>query len=492
MINASADGAGGGQIGDGLMDRGEELFGLVDGLLRGPDGQRGLGTVTTRRSFRHGRCRDHARADGGGIGEGRTGLGQRCLGEGQPLAGLVDIAGHRGNRRAGVPGRQLLPGRLGGRNRGLERNPAPVHVVGHLGGAALEVTQAVELLGLRVETGVGGPAVFDDLRQRLAADLQVGCRFLVEGHPQPERLGDVLAGGVEGGAEPGGRLGAVLRGGQLQLAFAGAQVVVQLDEQGIRLGGQLLERRAGGLGRRLTGAGLRRLRPPASAPDEHPDQRADDDHGEDHQYQGQAATTRAGRRLAISVRSGDDRAGPVVAGQRRLDVVLGDPGELAVGETGVVGERVGVRPVTGGHGEQGVAVAEVTEPGGLVGPVLGGHAVERVDEDDEQLDAGIGLQAAKCRVHRGPSAAENARLVGHLGGEAPGGVGAGRRRCQQDGDRGQHHDQRAPDGEGGTGSRSHTHTVDRWRVSCATPVDERPGGGCPQDRDVAGGRRSRG
>jgi hypothetical protein len=138
-------------------------------------------------------------------------------------------------------------------------------------------------------------------------------------------------------------------------------------------------------------------------------------------------------RGGVPVGRADDGTGPVVLRQRRFDRDPGDVGQLGVGEGEALVERVRVRPVAGGDGEHRVAVAEVAADGGLVGPVLRPVTVERVDEHDEQLQAGPGPQVLEGGLGLGPPVAEHAGPVGQLAVEAQRIVGPGRGRRGEEG-----------------------------------------------------------
>ena len=274
------------------------------------------------------------------------------------LAGLVHVGGDGGDRRArrtGNRGPARPRPRAGSAASSAARRWSTSSATSRR--PALQVAQPVEVLGLGVQPCVRRLAQRDDLRQRLPPGGQIGCRLLLQRHPQPERLGDVLPGRLQrraGTARWPPRRTA--RSASRQFALAGAQVVVQLDEQGVRLGGQVLDRRAGvGRGGR-GGAAARRRRTTSqiSAPAitttktiEHPDQPGPAGRG------GAAARYPSAAATTAPAQSPRLRAGSMS--------FAATSASSASESAGVVGERIGVRAVGGGHGEQGVPVAQVAE-----------------------------------------------------------------------------------------------------------------------------------
>jgi hypothetical protein len=60
-----------------------------------------------------------------------------------------------------------------------------------------------------------------------------------------------------------------------------------------------------------------------------------------------------------SIRGGDGRTGPVAVGELRLDLLVGNTGELVVRQRELLVNRVGVGAISRPHGEEGVGEPEV-------------------------------------------------------------------------------------------------------------------------------------
>ena len=195
--------------------------------------------------------------------------------------------------------------------------------------------------------------------QRLAAGGPLGAGYLVEGHPQPERLGHVLPGSLERGPEPHGAAAPYCAG--RPVASSRSLARRSSSSSMSRALAWAVSSSVGGpdgCGRGAPGAAARRRRRTT----------IQIERAGDHQRRRSTRTqirpdppSCAGRPPRVPVRGRDHRTGPVVAAQGRLDVVRRHVGQLAVGDPGVVRERVGVRAVRGRHGEQGVAVAQVAQ-----------------------------------------------------------------------------------------------------------------------------------
>ena len=212
------------------------------------------------------------------------------------------------------------------------------------------------------------------------------------------------------------------RGGEF--LFGGAHGVVDLDQRGAGPVGEVGGRDVRELVRRnVLGRGARRLGSLATPAAQDVDARTDHGGPAEHREADPRPAPAAG---AQPVGHRDRRAGPGLRGQPRLDVLGADlvhPG-LADREAG--GHRDAVGAVTDGDGEQRVLLAQLGAVCGLVGPFLPADTVERVDEDDEEVHAVLGLQPLHRRLDlRHLGGFERAGAVGHVVVEAQGWFGRG-------------------------------------------------------------------
>ena len=124
----------------------------------------------------------------------------------EPLARLLDIVGHRGQRGRGVPAPHALqPLLLVWQPRLHLLRPRPEGGQ-DLGKGSLQVAQPVERLGLGVEAFVGRAAQLQDLGQHRPHRLLVLGFSVVQPLPLRERLAQLAARVVQRLPEPGHRL----------------------------------------------------------------------------------------------------------------------------------------------------------------------------------------------------------------------------------------------------------------------------------------------
>ena len=196
-----ADGSG---AVDGVDEPGRLLHGVLGGPGRG-DGGRAVGL--------------HLAAPRGD--ELRGGLEQ--------ARGLVDVRPDGRKRLGGVAGAQPCEGLLGRGEATTDLADPHVEVGEDLGRAALQVSQAHELVRLRVELRVGLGREGEDLLQVRALGLALDP-FAVHPVLHGERLGRLPPRVLQGRAELLGLLTAELRLGEGQLLARGTDGVVEPDE----------------------------------------------------------------------------------------------------------------------------------------------------------------------------------------------------------------------------------------------------------------------
>ena len=300
-----------------------------------------------------------------------------------------------------------------------------------------QVAQLVEGLGLRLELPVG-PRGPDDHSGQQVATLGRGLRHLVvellshvEGLRQNDfgrldRLGERL----------GLRLTELLDG-QLQLVVAGPHRVVDVDDDRAR---QVVEgvdgdrRQRVGVGRvhPLGGGhlGLVPLAPPPAAPQQQQCDQQQDDRADDQQrHQRQAGPGSGGAGGGQAVGGVHRGAGPVVAPQRRLDLVAPDVVDL--GRTATGGRRrhqERIRAVLGGDGQDRVGVGQVADGAGVRRPSHRALRRERIHVDDPQPHVAVVVELVDGLLHIVQlPVVEHACVVGDVVGQPERRLGGGRR-----------------------------------------------------------------
>ena len=396
--------------------------GLVDPALDVGDQRRQAG----HRAIDVGRCAVHRVQERAGLAErgfgGVDGVDQSALpvgrsrhqlacggdvlvGERQALPGLVDVVGHRDQRRLGElraePAQRLF------------RRCSPRRQVDHLAGHGVQSTGCVDHqvthlgerlpLGFELPVGLGGGD--DDAGEQITTLRRGLGHRVVEDVPDVERLGQRGAGV---GHRAGERLGVPLAeflDGQGQLAFAGTHLVVDVDDD---LAGQVVERLEWHRGQRAGVCrvdplrrgefGLPPLAPPATLP-QHEDQQCQPDDRQSDEYADPAdRAATAGTATGQALGCGDRGAGPVPGAQQRLDVVAADLVDVDAAHR-VGGREQCVGAVDGGHRQNRVLAAQIAAAVGGLRPRLGVLAGEVLDEHHPQPDALVVVEPVDRLLH---------------------------------------------------------------------------------------------
>ncbi len=282
---------------------------------------------------------------------------------------------------------------------------------------------------------------------------------------QGECLGELGLRGCQGALEGVRRRGAVLGDCEAEFLFAGLDRVIRLHQRARRSSLQLYGRRCLQTRRRRPGRREGGAPPPAHDEEDHGAHDEEGDHDQDHQDDADRSAGRpAGCGVARgdlgggdgaardaggeAVRRPDGRARPVVDTKCGLDRDGLDLAELGIRQGEVGGDRQLVLPVAGGDGQQHVVSAETVVVGGLVRPLLAvSHPGERVDVDDEEVGARVGVELVEGGVHCGTACGDRADLVRDVaraegdgvfgpgeGGSGKGGNGEGEQRRHRDRD----------------------------------------------------------
>ena len=265
--------------------------------------------------------------------------------------------------------------------------------------------------------------------------------LVVDPLAQRERLHQLGPRLLQRGLELRDRLVAELGAGEAELVLGGLHGVVEVDERAAGVVGEVVGRLAGGrVGeRRGRRRGLRvRLRgcaAPAAGQHVGPaaDHRDPADDEPDGQRPGPPVAPRAAGRLtgAQPVGQRDRRAGPVVRGQARADVLGLDGRDDRVGQRELIVERDAVGAVVDRDGQQRVTPPELRRLGGPVRPVLARTPGEALDVDDVEAHVGLAAELVQRRLHPRRVGPQCSRRVGDVAVDPERGLGRGRRASER-------------------------------------------------------------
>ena len=337
--------------------------------------------------------------------------------------------GARSARREPI---EACEGRRDRRQPRLERAQRLAQLRDHLGGVALEVAEGLEAGHLLVHQRLGAPAATDDLAEHpLLGRLVLGDR-IIELLADRERGGELSCSVVDRGPERLHLGRGELRLDEPELVARVAQRVVGLDQEPVRLGGELSGLLVALLGRPAVGAAALPPRvdePQTDGEQDDPDDRAD------------AATGAAGGRRAAAAGAGGrgSRAGrrhgvppaavarpPAAAsiaptkspsascGSIWLEMIVSTSLSVISSRPSLEPQRVGAVVHRDDH--EHVVGAERVPVGDLVGVVRDRQRARRVGEQDPQVD-GLGRAQVDDRL-RGLRLLGRREGVGQVGDRA--------------------------------------------------------------------------